>query len=497
MDLVTYVTKSIFYSDRRFGAVLHHERNSEIFPASMAFAFSVILMGFLLDHPSNILPGLYKIITTQDQLITDYFEIAGPGAALVNAGLVTILSLLVIKFTKEPYNGFTIVEVGLMSGFALFGKNIANIWPILFGTWLYSKYQKEPFGKHAGVALLSTALGPLVSYMALGSRHASLLLGCATGLLIGFVLPSLSAYTYKIQNGMNLYNMGFACGLFALMVVPILTAFGDKPDSVLFWAKGYNLQVGIALSAQCIILILVGLFAAKSPLWAVWAGYRRLLSTTGRTPSDYYRMFGPGPVLINVGVNGLIGMAYILLIGGDLNGPTLGGIYTVMGFSAFGKHAFNIIPIMVGICLGGITMNNPVNLPALQIAALFGTTLAPVAGHFGWPFGILAGFIHASLVLQTGGPVAGVNLYNNGFSGGLVATVLYPILTALIRHRRPVLRDQDMYDLFEQDAPIDTSRWRTHKSDQPPHPSQVVHQKNAHLYPELPDDTPDETEDFD
>ena len=51
-------------------------------------------------------------------------------------------------------------------------------------------------------------------------------------ILVGFLLPSLSAYTYKIQNGMNLYNMGFACGLFAMMVVPILTAFGDKPDSV-------------------------------------------------------------------------------------------------------------------------------------------------------------------------------------------------------------------------------------------------------------------------
>ena len=84
------------------------------------------------------------------------------------------------------------------------------------------------------MALLATALSPMVSYMALGSIHASLPLGLLTGILIGFILPSLSAYTYKIQNGMNLYNMGFACGLFAMMVVPILTAFGDKPDSVLY-----------------------------------------------------------------------------------------------------------------------------------------------------------------------------------------------------------------------------------------------------------------------
>ena len=46
-------------------------------------------------------------------------------------------------------------------------------------------------------------------------------------------------------------------------------------------------------------------------------GYRRLLRTTGRAPSDYLRMFGPAPVLINMGVNGLIGMAFILATGGE------------------------------------------------------------------------------------------------------------------------------------------------------------------------------------
>ena len=74
-------------------------------------------------------------------------------------------------------------------------------------------------------------------------------------------------------------------------------------------------------------------------------------------------------------------------------------------------------------------MHHEPNYPALQLAGLFGTTLAPIAGHFGIVFGVLAGFIHSALVLQTGGPVAGLNLYNNGFSGGLIAIVLYPPIT--------------------------------------------------------------------
>ena len=184
-----------------------------IFPGTIAFSVVLMLIGLSMGHPEQLLSGLWKIVTMQDLLITDYIHIAGPAAAFVNAGLVTIISILIIKLAKDPFNGFTIVEMGLMAGFSLFGKNVFNIWPIILGTWLYARYQKEPFSKYASVALLATALAPLVSYMALGSVHASLPLGVFTGILVGFLLPSLSAYTYKIQNGMNLYNMGFACGL--------------------------------------------------------------------------------------------------------------------------------------------------------------------------------------------------------------------------------------------------------------------------------------------
>jgi len=293
-----------------------HKRYDRIFPAGIGFSILLMIIGILLDDPANVLPGLYKIITMQDLLITDYIYIAGPGAAFVNAGLVTIVSLCIVKFAKDPFNGFTLVEIGLMAGFSLFGKNVVNIWPIIFGTWLYARYQKEPFSKYASVALLATSLAPMVSYMALGSVHANLLLGLVTGVLIGFILPSLSAYTYKVQNGMNLYNMGFACGLFAMMVVPILSAFGDQPDSALYWATGYNREFTIAIGALCLLLILIGFFGSGNPAWAVWAGYHRLLTTTGRAPSDYLRMFGAGPVLVNTGVNGLIAIAYILLVGG-------------------------------------------------------------------------------------------------------------------------------------------------------------------------------------
>ena len=438
-------------------------RYRSIFPATIAFSVALMLIGIGIGQPEEILPGLWKIVTMQDLLITDYIDIAGPAAAFINAGLVTITSVCILRLAKDPFNGFTIVEVGLMAGFSLFGKNMFNIWPIILGTWLYARYQREPFSKYASVALLSTSLAPLVSYMALGSVHASLPLGILSGVIVGFLMPSLSAYTYKVQNGMNLYNMGFACGLFAMMVVPVLTAFGDKPDSAMYWSAGRNTELGFACAMICVVLILMGLFSSDEGVKDVLERYHLLLTTTGRAPNDYLRMFGAGAVLINIGLNGLIGIAYILLVDGDINGPTLGGIFTIMGFSAFGKHPRNIIPVMLGVWLGAYGMHYEPNYPALQLAGLFGTTLAPVSGHFGAVFGVAAGFIHSALVLQTGGPVAGLNLYNNGFSGGLIAIVMYPTLTAVVRHRRPKLRDADYYDLFEEDQPINMSYWHIRK----------------------------------
>jgi len=445
--------------------VSERERYGWLFYAGLALAGLMALAAVIVGPVSGLLPGLWKIITVQDLLITDYCYVAGPGPALLNASLVLAAAMVAVRLSGEQMNGFTIVQMGLMAGFSLFGKNIANIWPMLLGGWLYARYRKEPFAKYVSAALLSTALSPLVSYLAFGSVRANVLLGLAAGVAIGFLLPPLSAYTYRIQNGMNLYNMGFACGLCAMMIVPVMIATGDHPVTALYWAKQYNGTFAALLTILCLGLILIGFFGSGRPVWAVWAGYRRLLSTTGRAPSDYLRMFGAGAVAVNAGVNGLVAMGYILLIGGQLNGPTVGAVLTVMGFSAYGKHLRNILPIMAGVWLGATVLSRSVNAPSLQIAALFGTTLAPVAGHFGWPYGVLAGFIHSALVLQTGGPVAGLNLYNNGFSGGLIATVLYPTITAVARHKRPHLQDSDYFDQFDEDKPIDTSKWRTHKRD--------------------------------
>ena len=110
----------------------------------------------------SILRGLRTIVYTEDALITDYIAVAGPGAALCNAALVTAITLCLLYFSNETFNGTTQLEVGLMSGFALFGKNFVNIWPILAGSFLYARFRREPLGTYIHIGLLTTALS--VSY---------------------------------------------------------------------------------------------------------------------------------------------------------------------------------------------------------------------------------------------------------------------------------------------------------------------------------------------
>ena len=178
-----------FYRPDGGGGDLRRPRYAQLYPCLWAFVAVMAITGFLLDSPENILRGLWNIIMIEDALITDYLLVAGPGGALVNSALVTAITLIILRLAGDVPNGMTLVEVGLMSGFSLFGKNIVNIWPILIGSWLYAKVRREHWGTYAGIGLMATALAPVVSYIAIDNGFGNLYWGILVGLLIGFVTP--------------------------------------------------------------------------------------------------------------------------------------------------------------------------------------------------------------------------------------------------------------------------------------------------------------------
>ena len=107
-----------------------------------------MIVGLFLQPITEILPGLWTLIKEPDFLITDYFLVGGIGTSFINAGLLTLLCIWTIYFLDMEMDGHTITSSCLMFGFSLFGKNLLNIWAILFGVYLYSHYHKTHLSRY-------------------------------------------------------------------------------------------------------------------------------------------------------------------------------------------------------------------------------------------------------------------------------------------------------------------------------------------------------------
>ena len=401
-----------------------------------AYAASFVAFGLAVDGPAAVARGLVAITTSRDTLLTDYFGVGGIGAGCVNAGLLTLCACLVYYKAGAKMTGASVACLFLVLGFALFGKNLLNIWCIVIGVALYSRFKGETFATNINTAFFGVALAPIFSEILFSTSLTpglSVPLAVATSLVIGFILPPAAAQLFKAHMGFSLYNMGFTAGLVGTLVVALYKSYGFVPDPVFVWTTGNNLLLGTFLAAVFASMIAVGFLYERRLV----SGLKRVMGTTGQSPTDFIALVGFGPTLANMGVSGAIGMAYILLIGGDLNGPVIGAIFTIVGFAAFGKHPRNLVPIIAGVFLGSLAKPWNADDASMQLAALFGTTLAPIAGRFGWHWGIVAGFVHSSAA-QTVGPLhAGLNLYNNGFAAGIVAAVLVPVIIAIQSRTRP------------------------------------------------------------
>ena len=407
-----------------------------------AYAAAFVLFGFLVSTPAEVAQGLLKILTSRDTLLTDYMGVGGMGAAFVNAGLLTLCACFVYYKAGAKMGGAAVAALFLVLGFALFGKNLLNIWSIVAGVFLYSRFKGEPFATHINTAFFGVALAPIFSEILFSSAipmTLSLPLAIVTSLVIGFILPPAAAQLFKAHMGFTLYNMGFTAGLVGTLVVALYKSYGFVPDPVFIWTTGNNLLLTAFLLVVFVSMVAVGFYFDR----AVPSRLIELMRLSGQAPSDFVGQFGIGPTLANMGLAGAIGTAYILLIGGDLNGPTIGAILTIVGFAAYGKHPRNIVWIMAGVFLGSLA--KPWNWadPSIQLAALFGTTLAPIAGKFGWRWGIVAGFVHCSAAQTVGTLHAGLNLYNNGFAAGIVASVLVPVIIAIRSRYDPAGDDKD------------------------------------------------------
>ncbi|WP_350344342.1 DUF1576 domain-containing protein [Proteinivorax tanatarense] len=392
---------------------------------TLFYLVALLIIGIIIQPPAQFFDGLASILTTEGLLITDYMEVGGVGPTLANGAIVGLIGFALVKINRVPFNGPVLAAIFTMVGFGFFGKNIYSVLPIILGVFIYSRIRKESFKTFLLPALFGTALAPLVTQIIFGFGWG-VLPGLMFGVLAGIIVPPMASHLLKTHNGYNIYNVGFTAGFVGLLFTSIFRSFGYDSQSVLYWGEDFNSISIIIFGTMFISMIVLGIILNKGKL----RDYLEITKHPGTLATDFVALGGFGNSLMNMGIVGLIGLLYVLLVGGDLNGPTLGGLLTMVGFAAFGKHPKNITPIMLGVFLGCLMTTFEANEPGPLLAALFGTTLAPLAGQYGAAIGVLAGFVHLSIVTNVGVLHGGLNLYNNGFSGGFVAIIFVALLGA-------------------------------------------------------------------
>jgi len=395
-----------------------------------SFGLSFIVFGLIcggLWNPAELLKGLLRIVVVPDYLLTDYIEVGGIPAAFVNSGLLMLVFSWFLRLLRVSVTGLSFASVLTVGGFALFGKNIFNVWPILIGVFLYSLYKREPLSRYIYVAYFGTAISPLVTQIAFVLPFRGLkqvITSYLVAMIIGFFLVDIAAHLLTTHKGYNLYNVGFTCGMIGMIAAAFFRVYGYEIPARKVWSSGNNLLLSIFLFLVFFFLAYFG--------WKLngrsFKDYKKLMKHSGRLVTDFVILESFPLTLLNMGILGIAMTMYVLLTGSQLNGPTIGGIMTVVGFGGFGKHPKNVLPLLLGVTLNAVTNKYALSEPNNILAALFGTTLAPIAGEFGIIWGVVAGFLHTAVVNNVGFLHGGLNLYNNGFAGGLVAMFLVPII---------------------------------------------------------------------
>ena len=398
------------------------------FLLSLALFFASL--AFLFNTPQEIITGQITILTSPANLTTDYFALSNVGATLFNSALLTAHSVGIIRLTRAKVNGPIIAAVFTVAAFSFFGKNLYNSMPIVLGAFAYARVTEVPAEKSLLAALFGTALGPLVSEVTFNiglPLPLGIFYGYLVGFVAGFILPPLAKHFVGFTKGFSVYNVGFTSGVVGTIFTSLLRSTGRDIEPVSILSSGNNLPFTIIFLSLFTLMLVWGLYLNS---WTL-NGYGALIKHSGQLSTDFLTTNGFSVTLINMALLGFVSTFYVLFHGGEINGPVIGGILTVVGFGAFGKHLRNVIPILIGVTLMGYINGYDMSATSVVIAGLFGTTIAPIAGRYGTLIGILAGALHLSVVSNTGYLHGGINLYNNGFAGGFVAAIMIPLLEAI------------------------------------------------------------------
>ncbi|MBO5939019.1 MAG: DUF1576 domain-containing protein [Clostridia bacterium] len=454
-----------------------HLMEKRIRENSIAFKCFIILLNlsfFIATPVARAISGvsgeafwsnLWNIFTGPSKLVTDYFSLGCLASTLFNAGLCGLACTLIITISRAHANSTTFAAYLLVIAHCFYGLNFINMWPPFIGVLVYCKLKRVSSRDNLHIAMFSTALSPFISdFLFFYPPGSSLKIGefsvlgivlsITFGILAGFLVPALIPGTALMHRGYNMYKAGLAIGILGIFVYCFLyKTFGVAPhDTQVISASTYEVfgsTYYLFMNGFFALIFLSALLLGFFRNGRSFRNYRALTSCSGYG-LDFADKFGMPLCLINFGVYGFCILAYLNLIfwlptvfpflpeGVGFTGPTAGVIFAALTFSADGQHPKNVAPIVLGytvlfalvcsVCLAvGTEIPWALSTQAYINGLAFATGLCPIAGSYGFKYGVIAGLVSAIICTSTAAMHGGFVLYNGGFNAGLAAIILIPI----------------------------------------------------------------------
>lgn len=444
---------------------------------SLSLLIAAAAAALFAGEAGSVLRGLYLILVTPSPLVTDYLAIGGLSSALLNAGACGLACFIFMVCLKGDSHVNTLAGFFLVIAHCFYGLNFLNMWPCFLAPILYLRSRKLRLKDNLHICMFATSFAPFISELLFRySRHGQYVFGkpevtaygiflvAVFSVFIGFVVPVILPGAKAWHKGYNLYNGGLAFGLlgfflynfmYKTMCLPGVTSVVQSqelhPDFVVtcgyFATLFFSLLFAVCIGAGWLL-------NGRS-----FKGYGCLLKDTGYA-SDFSQKYGMPVCLINTGICGLLFLLYLNVIirltdGAGFTGPTMGVLLASLTFTAMGQHPKNVWPIVLGYqvlyYVTAITcaihdrdLSWSISTQSYINGVAFATGLSPLCGRFGVRAGILAGFFCASMCTATSAIHGGLVLYNGGFTAGITALILLPLLEHYFPAPREEMKEQNL-----------------------------------------------------
>ncbi len=426
-----------------------------------------LIAAVCMPDRAKMFSGLVEILTNPCKISTNYFALGGYAATYLNMGLVSLICTLLCFLPGAKPNNVTTLGVLLTVGFGSWGINPLNMLPTILGVALYCLVKKEKPGAMANAMMYSTGIAPLISDLLfrypgteyVGFNGLGLGLALFIGLIIGFFLPAGLAHAPNIHKGYDHYSAAVPIGMTAFFLRTVLynVMLGWKIGDLSKLSAMPAAEVNSFLNTNIFCFILFGACIVFALLMGCKPkDYWNLLKDSGHSVS-FTAKYGNAPFLMNVGVFGLMIVGYFNLAGAIdgasvWTGMTFGIVFCMLATCNSGSHPGNVWPIMVGYmvtsflfgwifkALGGENYALTIGSQSILIGLCYANGMSPIAGKYGFGYGILAGGLHYLLVSAVPDMHGGFCLYNGGFTAALICLLFVPQLERFCKTREEIAK---------------------------------------------------------